>query len=227
MFLSFMLLDIIDIHDIFDTRSCVANFSFIWVLFSDTINEKLKEFLIARNPKHQHSATLDSYLIKPIQRILKYPLLLQQLCNLTDSDTDEHHHLSGNYSYLIKPIQRILKYPLLLQQLCNLTDSDTDEHHHLSGNYSYLIKPIQRILKYPLLLQQLCNLTDSDTDEHHHLSGNYRCFPFREYSNTHYFYNSYVISQTQTLMNIIIYWVIIDVSHSENTQIPTTSTTVM
>ena len=64
--------------------------------FSDTINEKLKEFLIARNPKHQHSATLDSYLIKPIQRILKYPLLLQQLCNLTDSDTDEHHHLSGN-----------------------------------------------------------------------------------------------------------------------------------
>ena len=67
------------------------------VFFSDTINEKLKEFLIARNPKHQHSATLDSYLIKPIQRILKYPLLLQQLCNLTDSDTDEHHHLSGNY----------------------------------------------------------------------------------------------------------------------------------
>ena len=97
MFLSYMLLDIIDMHDIFDTQSCVASFSFIWVLFSDTINEKLKEFLIARNPKHQHSATLDSYLIKPIQRILKYPLLLQQLCNLTDSDTDEHHHLSGNY----------------------------------------------------------------------------------------------------------------------------------
>lgn len=64
------------------------------ILNPDTINEKLKEFLIARNPKHQHSATLDSYLIKPIQRILKYPLLLQQLCNLTDNDTDEHHHLS-------------------------------------------------------------------------------------------------------------------------------------
>ncbi|XP_053396919.1 protein still life, isoform SIF type 1-like isoform X1 [Mercenaria mercenaria] len=64
------------------------------ILNPDTINEKLKEFLIARNPKHQHSSTLDSYLIKPIQRILKYPLLLQQLCNLTDPDTDEHHHLS-------------------------------------------------------------------------------------------------------------------------------------
>ena len=58
-------------------------------------NPELKEFLQARNPKQQHSATLESYLIKPIQRILKYPLLLQQLCNLTDHDTDEHYHLSG------------------------------------------------------------------------------------------------------------------------------------
>ncbi|CAG2205438.1 Protein still life, isoform SIF type 1,Protein still life, isoforms C/SIF type 2 [Mytilus edulis] len=58
------------------------------------INQSLKEFLQARNPKQQHSATLESYLIKPIQRILKYPLLLQQLCNLTDDDTDEHYHLS-------------------------------------------------------------------------------------------------------------------------------------
>ncbi|XP_064601963.1 protein still life, isoform SIF type 1-like isoform X2 [Liolophura sinensis] len=57
-------------------------------------NQSLREFLRARNPKQQHSATLESYLIKPIQRILKYPLLLQQLRNLTDPDTDEHHHLS-------------------------------------------------------------------------------------------------------------------------------------
>ncbi|XP_012937622.1 protein still life, isoform SIF type 1 isoform X2 [Aplysia californica] len=57
-------------------------------------NDALREFLRARNPKQQHSATLESYLIKPIQRILKYPLLLQQLCNMTHLDTDEHHHLS-------------------------------------------------------------------------------------------------------------------------------------
>ncbi|CAG5121636.1 unnamed protein product, partial [Candidula unifasciata] len=57
-------------------------------------NEALREFLRARNPKQQHSATLESYLIKPIQRILKYPLLLQQLCNMTHTDTDEHHHVS-------------------------------------------------------------------------------------------------------------------------------------
>ena len=30
-------------------------------------NEALQEFLLARNPKNQHSGTLESYLIKPIQ----------------------------------------------------------------------------------------------------------------------------------------------------------------
>ena len=69
-------------------------YNFHIYLFSDT-NPELREFLRARNPKQQHSATLESYLIKPIQRILKYPLLLQQLKYLTDPHTDEHHHLSG------------------------------------------------------------------------------------------------------------------------------------
>ncbi|XP_076466563.1 protein still life, isoform SIF type 1-like isoform X2 [Babylonia areolata] len=57
-------------------------------------NEALREFLLARNPKQQHSATLESYMIKPIQRILKYPLLLQQLCAHTLPATDERHHLT-------------------------------------------------------------------------------------------------------------------------------------
>ncbi|XP_057653123.1 protein still life, isoform SIF type 1 isoform X3 [Diorhabda carinulata] len=63
------------------------------VLHPNEGNQALQEFLIARNPKQQHSSTLESYLIKPIQRILKYPLLLQQLRNLTDPDSDEHQHL--------------------------------------------------------------------------------------------------------------------------------------
>jgi heme-degrading monooxygenase HmoA len=70
----------------------------IFLISVTDTNVALKEFLQARNPKQQHSATLESYLIKPIQRILKYPLLLQQLCNLTDQDTDEHYHLSGKSS---------------------------------------------------------------------------------------------------------------------------------
>ena len=61
-------------------------------------NIRLREFLRARNPKNQHSATLESFLIKPIQRILKYPLLLQQLKQLTQPQSDEHVHLAGMVS---------------------------------------------------------------------------------------------------------------------------------
>ena len=49
----------------------------------------------AQNPKQQHSSTLESYLIKPIQRILKYPLLLRELFALTDVESEEHYHLDG------------------------------------------------------------------------------------------------------------------------------------
>ncbi|XP_041114648.1 T-lymphoma invasion and metastasis-inducing protein 1-like isoform X3 [Polyodon spathula] len=52
-----------------------------------------KAFLDAQNPKQQHSSTLESYLIKPIQRVLKYPLLLRELYSLTDPESEEHYHL--------------------------------------------------------------------------------------------------------------------------------------
>lgn len=57
-----------------------------------------KDFLDARNPTKQHSSTLESYLIKPVQRVLKYPLLLKELVSLTDNDSEEHYHLTGNFS---------------------------------------------------------------------------------------------------------------------------------
>jgi len=63
------------------------------VLHPNEGNQALQEFLMACNPKQQHSTALESYLIKPIQRILKYPLLLTQLKNLTDVHSDEHQHL--------------------------------------------------------------------------------------------------------------------------------------
>ncbi|CAF0933766.1 unnamed protein product [Rotaria sordida] len=49
-------------------------------------NQHLKEFLAARNPRHQHSLSFESYLIKPVQRILKYPLLIQQMLNYLNSN---------------------------------------------------------------------------------------------------------------------------------------------
>ncbi|XP_060773984.1 rho guanine nucleotide exchange factor TIAM2 isoform X2 [Neoarius graeffei] len=53
-----------------------------------------KEFLEERNPTKQHSSTLESYLIKPVQRVLKYPLLLRELVSLTDPESEEHCHLT-------------------------------------------------------------------------------------------------------------------------------------
>lgn len=62
-----------------------------------------KAFLDARNPTKQHSSTLESYLIKPVQRVLKYPLLLRELVSLTDHDSEEHYHLTGEAGGLVGP----------------------------------------------------------------------------------------------------------------------------
>uniref|UniRef100_A0A3B5R328 TIAM Rac1 associated GEF 2 n=1 Tax=Xiphophorus maculatus TaxID=8083 RepID=A0A3B5R328_XIPMA len=58
-------------------------------------DQAFKQFLDARNPTKQHSSTLESYLIKPVQRVLKYPLLLRELVSLTDADSEEHYHLTA------------------------------------------------------------------------------------------------------------------------------------
>uniref|UniRef100_A0A4W5MC76 TIAM Rac1 associated GEF 2 n=1 Tax=Hucho hucho TaxID=62062 RepID=A0A4W5MC76_9TELE len=57
-------------------------------------DQAFKQFLEARNPTKQHSSTLESYLIKPVQRVLKYPLLLRELVSLTDSENEAHSHLT-------------------------------------------------------------------------------------------------------------------------------------
>lgn len=60
---------------------------------NEALNPALTEFLNVRS-RGQHAFSLESYLIKPIQRILKYPLLLQQLKHLTDPASEEHRHLT-------------------------------------------------------------------------------------------------------------------------------------
>ena len=64
-------------------------------------DQTFKEFLEARNPTKQHSSTLESYLIKPVQRVLKYPLLLRELVSLTDAQSPEHSHLTGTWRGVI------------------------------------------------------------------------------------------------------------------------------
>ncbi|KAG8450255.1 hypothetical protein GDO86_002779 [Hymenochirus boettgeri] len=72
---------------------CASHTKVPKVLVKAKTDCNFKAFLDAQNPKQQHSSTLESYLIKPIQRILKYPLLLKELYSLTDAESEEHYHL--------------------------------------------------------------------------------------------------------------------------------------
>ncbi|KAG8196075.1 hypothetical protein JTE90_007815 [Oedothorax gibbosus] len=76
-------------------------------------NAALVEFLQSRNPRGQHSFSLESYLIKPIQRILKYPLLLQQLKHLTDPQSEEHTHLAE----ALKGMERVAEHINEMQRI--------------------------------------------------------------------------------------------------------------
>ncbi|MEQ2309796.1 hypothetical protein AMECASPLE_002262 [Ameca splendens] len=73
---------------------CANHIKVQQVLKKAKTDQAFKEFLDAKNPTKQHSSTLESYLIKPVQRVLKYPLLLRELVSLTDADSEEHYHLT-------------------------------------------------------------------------------------------------------------------------------------
>ncbi|XP_051535161.1 rho guanine nucleotide exchange factor TIAM1-like isoform X1 [Myxocyprinus asiaticus] len=73
---------------------CASHTKVPKVLVKAKTDAAFKAFLDEQNPKQQHSSTLESYLIKPIQRVLKYPLLLRELHSLTDPDSEEHYHLN-------------------------------------------------------------------------------------------------------------------------------------
>ncbi|XP_045472036.1 protein still life, isoform SIF type 1 isoform X1 [Harmonia axyridis] len=106
------------------------------VLHPNEGNQALQEFLAARNPKQQHSSTLESYLIKPIQRILRYPLLLQQLRNLTDANTDEHQHLLE----ALKGMEKVAEHINEMQRI----------HEEYGAIFDHLFRQHQKSCKQPI-----------------------------------------------------------------------------
>lgn len=87
----------------------------------------LHEFLHARNPKNQHSGTLESYLIKPIQRILRYPLLLRTILKLLDGTSEEHHCLLDAVVAIEKVAEHINEMQRITEQFSPMFHQLVDE----------------------------------------------------------------------------------------------------
>lgn len=103
---------------------------------TDEGNQALQEFLLSKNPRQEHSSTLESYLIKPIQRILKYPLLLQQLKNLTDPYAEEHHHLIE----ALKGMEKVAEHINEMQRI----------HEEYGAIFDHLFRQHQKSCKQPI-----------------------------------------------------------------------------
>ncbi|XP_060938369.1 rho guanine nucleotide exchange factor TIAM2 [Limanda limanda] len=91
-------------------------------------DQAFKEFLDARNPTKQHSSTLESYLIKPVQRVLKYPLLLRELVSLTDADSEEHYHLNEALKAMEKVASHINEMQKIYEDYGSVFDQLVAEH---------------------------------------------------------------------------------------------------
>ncbi|TRY83145.1 hypothetical protein DNTS_020657 [Danionella cerebrum] len=109
------------------------------VLTKAKTEPEFKAFLAERNPRQQHSSTLESYLIKPIQRVLKYPLLLRELHSLTDPESEEHYHLDvamkamNKVASHINEMQKIHEeYGAVFDQLISEQSSEKKEVADLS-----------------------------------------------------------------------------------------------
>ncbi|KAM3601111.1 uncharacterized protein V6R79_007783 [Siganus canaliculatus] len=118
---------------------CASHTKVPKVLAKAKTDRDFKAFLAERNPRQQHSSTLESYLIKPIQRVLKYPLLLKELYSLTDPDSEEHYHLDvamkamNKVASHINEMQKLHEeYGAVFDQLINEQTADKKEVADLS-----------------------------------------------------------------------------------------------
>ncbi|XP_071502543.1 protein still life, isoforms C/SIF type 2-like [Diadema antillarum] len=94
-------------------------------------NAALMQFLEARNPKQQHSASLASYLIKPIQRVLKYPLLLSEMRHHLDRESYEHYHLSESLKGMNRVAEHINDMMRIHEEFGAVFDTLVAEQFHV------------------------------------------------------------------------------------------------
>lgn len=98
-------------------------------------NQHLKDFLAARNPRHQHSSSFESYLIKPVQRILKYPLLLQQICNFASAPLD-----ASNSTTITYEIQKLKEAITMMNDIGEYMNGMQQLYEGFGQSFEHVIK---------------------------------------------------------------------------------------
>lgn len=73
--------------------SFCALYSRVQEILTSGESEPLRHFLESKNETKEHCNSLESFIIQPIQRILKYPLFLHQMAALTVENSEEHRHI--------------------------------------------------------------------------------------------------------------------------------------
>lgn len=76
--------------------------------------------------------SLETFLIKPIQRILKYPLLLYQLRELSPPATPEHAHLSAALKAMEKVAEHINEMQRINEEYGHVLDGLQRTHYKLT-----------------------------------------------------------------------------------------------
>ncbi|KAH3766035.1 calmodulin-binding protein [Pelomyxa schiedti] len=95
-------------------------------------NPKFHEFLIACKQRPEcKSLDLKGYLIKPVQRICRYPLLLREMQKLVPHEnTEEHEALDSCITFtqgLIAEINASVAHAQKIEHLCSLCETDMND----------------------------------------------------------------------------------------------------
>ena len=93
------------------------------------------------NTKKQQSTSLESYLIKPIQRILKYPLLLQQLKNATVANSEEQQHLFDALIGMERVAEHINEMQRIHEEYGAIFDHLFRQHQKASKSVNFFVPP--------------------------------------------------------------------------------------
>nr|XP_022287817.1 protein still life, isoforms C/SIF type 2-like isoform X1 [Crassostrea virginica] len=93
--------------------SFCALYSKVQDILNSEENDPLRNFLESQNETKEHCNSLESFIIQPVQRVLKYPLLLKQMASLSEEGSTEHRFICEALAVM----ERVTKHINAMQRL--------------------------------------------------------------------------------------------------------------